>query len=148
MHKQFLQVAFLSAILSVLGCGGEGGLGQVTGVVKLDDKPLPDASVEFTPLDGKGLTSYGKTDSTGAYYMMATRSDKGAAVGKNKVRVTTHDIHDNGGTLTNIPEKVPTKYNQATELEVDVQSGSNTFDFDLKTAGGKVVTKKAGPQDQ
>ena len=81
-------------------------MGQVTGVVKLDDKPLPDASVQFTPTEGKGLTSYGKTDNNGAYYMMATRTENGAAVGKNKVRITTYDIHDNGGKLTTVQEKV------------------------------------------
>ncbi|MEQ1828561.1 MAG: hypothetical protein ABL921_21545, partial [Pirellula sp.] len=130
------------------GCGGEEGLGKVNGVVTLDGKPLPDATVEFNPEGGKGLTSYGRTDKSGAYYMMATRSDKGAAVGKNKVSITTYDLADNGGKISSIPEMVPTKYNKSTELEVDVRSGSNKFDFDLKTEGGKVNTKKASPQDQ
>jgi hypothetical protein len=134
--------------LLAVGCGGEEGLGRVTGVVKLDGKPLPDAAVEFNPAGGQGLTSYGKTDKSGSYYMMATRTDKGAAVGKNKVSITTYDLVDNGGKISSIPEQVPTKYNKSTELEVDVRSGSNTFDFDLKTEGGKVNSKKASPQDQ
>jgi hypothetical protein len=114
--------------------------------VTLDDKPLPNAAVEFTPVDGKGLTSYGKTDSNGAYVTMATRTDKGSAVGENKVRITTYDILDEGGKQTRIPEKVPLKYNESTELKADVKSGSNTFNFDLKTEG-KIVNKRDNPRD-
>ena len=148
MREYILLVALLPILSFAAGCGGEEGLGMVNGVVKMDGKPLPDAAVEFNPDRGKGLTSYGRTDKSGAYYMMATRSDKGAAVGKNKVSITTYNLIDNGGKITSVPELVPTKYNQSTELEVDVRSGSNTFDFDLKTEGGKVITKKASPQDQ
>jgi hypothetical protein len=146
--KSVALVGILSAASLVIGCGGEEGLGKVNGVIKLDGMPLPDATVEFNPEGGKGLTSYGRTDKNGAYFMMATRTDRGAAVGNNKVSITTYDLADNGGKISSIPERVPTKYNKATELQVDVRSGSNTFDFDLKTEGGKVNTKKSGPQDQ
>lgn len=140
--------AILGLLMCVLpiGCGGEQGLGKVEGVVKLDGKPLPDASVEFTPADGKGLTSYGRTDQNGAYYMMATRSDYGAALGKNKVRISTYEITDTDGKRTVIQEKVPIKYNQSTELEADVQSGSNSLDFDLKTEGSKVAVRRETPE--
>ena len=148
LRRHSLLVGLLLCLSFSVGCGGEEGLGQVTGVVKLDGKPLPDAAVEFNPDRGKGLTSYGRTDKSGAYYMMATRTDKGAAVGKNKVSITTYNLVDKGGQISSVPELVPTKYNQSTELEADVRSGSNTFDFDLKTEGGKVITKKSSPQDQ
>ena len=127
------------------GCGSADGLGQVTGVVKLDGKPLPEASVEFTPVSGKGMTSYGRTDSNGYYYIMASRSAKGAAVGTNKVKISTYEVIDNSHS---IPEKVPTKYNSASELQAEVKSGSNTFDFDLSTSGGRVVNRKNDPSNQ
>ncbi len=131
--------------LCCIGCGSPDGLGQVTGVVKLDGQPLNEASVEFTPVDGKGLTSYGRTDKNGHYYMMASRSDKGAAVGRNKVKISTYEVIDNSHSVA---EKVPTKYNSASELEVDVKSQSNTFDFDLSTAGGRVINRKNDPANQ
>ena len=127
------------------GCGSPDGLGQVTGVVKLDGQPLNEASVEFTPVDGKGLTSYGRTDKNGYYYMMASRSDKGAAVGRNKVKISTYEVIDNSHSIA---EKVPTKYNSASELEVDVKSQSNTLDFDLSTVGGRVINRKNDPANQ
>ncbi len=128
--------------LMLAGCGGKDGLGRVTGKVTLDGKPLANASIEFVPVDGKGLTSYGRTDTNGEYYMMATRSAKGAAVGKNSVRITTYEVLD---LQTTLPELVPTKYNTATELEREVKSGSNSIDFELSSAGGKVVGKKRAP---
>lgn len=131
--------------LCCLGCGSPDGLGQVTGTVKLDDQPLSEASVEFTPVDGKGLTSYGRTDKNGYYYMMASRTDKGAAVGRNKVKISTYEVIDNSHSVA---EKVPTKYNSASELEVDVKSQSNTFDFDLSTVGGRVINRKNDPANQ
>lgn len=146
----FFRLHFSWACLSFIcclnaGCGSSDGLGYVSGVVKLDDKPLESASVEFTPVDGKGMTTYGRTDKNGSYYMMATRSDKGAAVGRNKVRITTYEVIDNSHS---VPEKVPTKYNAATELEADVKSGSNTFDFHLSTAGARVVNPKKDASGQ
>ena len=151
-RKQFAGVAGLigwgvAASLSVMltGCGSGEGLGYVSGVVKLDDKPLAEASVEFTPVEGKGMTTYGRTDKDGSYYMMATRTEKGAAVGRNRVKISTYEVIDNSHS---VPERVPTKYNSSTELEADVKSGSNTFDFDLKSSGGRIVNRKNDPSNQ
>jgi hypothetical protein len=129
-----------STLLLLAGCGGvDDGYGRVTGVVKLDGEPLPKASVEFTPVNGVGMTSYGRTDSSGAYDMMATDDKMGAAVGVNKVRISTYDVIDSSRS---VPEKVPMKYNVMTELESDVKSGSNTFDFDLSSEGGRIQNRK------
>ncbi len=145
--SKFVRYAGVGFALALFlsGCGGTEGLGRVAGKVTLDGKPLADASIEFTPVDGKGLTSYGRSDANGQYYMMATRTEKGAAVGKNSVRITTYEVID---LKTTLPERVPTKYNTATELERDVKSGSNAFDFELSTEGGKVVNKKRDPGNQ
>ncbi len=137
--RSFFCFCLLCISTSVLsGCGGTEGLGRVSGKVTLDGKPLADASIEFVPVGGTGLTSYGRTDANGEYYMMATRTEKGAAIGKNSVRITTYEVLDMKNVL---PERVPTKYNSATELEREVQSGSNTLDFDLSSEGGKIVNK-------
>ena len=37
-----------------------------------------------------------------------------------------------------VAEKVPAKYNSATELKETVKAGANTFDFELQS-GGKIV---------
>jgi hypothetical protein len=137
--KKTLYCSTLWTLLVLPGCGNEDGLGRVRGIVKLDGEPLPDASVEFTPVNGEGMTTYGRTDSHGAYDMMATERTRGAALGKNKVSISTYDVIDNTHSIL---EKVPMKYNISTELECDVKSGSNKFDFDLSSEGGRVVNRQ------
>lgn len=139
----FAAVVFALSLFHFLGCGGtRDDLAAVTGAVKLDGQPLPDALVEFVPQGGKGVVSVGRTDSQGNYYMMASRTAEGASLGVNRVRISTHDILDQGGKQVPVPEKVPTKYNSNTELTVTVEPGDNTFDFDLSTAGGKIEQTK------
>jgi hypothetical protein len=138
--------ASLAYMLVVTGCGGgRSDLAAASGTVKLDGQPLADALVEFVPQGTQGVVSLGRTDTSGKYYMMASRSAKGASRGENKVRITTYEILDEGGKQKVVRERVPTKYNSATELVVTVKSGSNKFDFDLSTSGGKVEKTSESP---
>ena len=138
--------AWLGYLLILLGCGGgRSDLAAVSGTVKLDGQPLIEALVEFVPQGTQGVVSLGRTDSSGNYYMMATRSAKGASRGENKVRITTFEILDEGGKQKVVRERVPTKYNSATELTVTVKPGSNRLDFDLSTAGGKIEKANESP---
>ncbi len=130
----------------VSGCGdSRGDLAPVTGNVKLDGQPLASALVQFMPLEGKGVVSTGRTDDQGNYEMMATRTAMGASRGENTVRITTFEIEDHGGKQKVIRERVPTKYNSASELKVTVKPGRNKLDFDLQTEGGKVEQQRVGP---
>jgi len=52
------------------------------------------------------------------------------------------------GLQNMLPGAYKTKYNVATELEREVKAGSNTFDFDLSTEGGRVINRKNGPSNQ
>jgi hypothetical protein len=136
-------------LLVCAGCGKtRDDLGLVEGHVTLDGQPLADALVQFVPQGGKGVVSTGRTDSDGNYYMMASRTAKGASLGKNRVRITTYEILDEGGKQVPVPERVPTKYNSQTELSATVEPGDNTFNFDLSTAGGKVEQAKQTPLTQ
>ena len=53
-----LLCAILSAV--VLGCNSEKipGLGQVTGIVTMDGKPLPEATLVFTPTEAGATASF------------------------------------------------------------------------------------------
>jgi len=114
------------AICGVMsGCGGHDRpeLGTVTGVVTFENQPLPQASVVFEPEQGKD--SRAVTDQQGRYELVYLRDIKGAVVGPHTVRITT-------ATEVNPQEKVPARYHAQSELRVDVRSGANTFDFELK----------------
>jgi len=129
----------LICTLLVSGCGGgRSDLAAVSGKITLDGQPLSEALVEFVPQHPNGVVSLGRTDRNGFYSLMATRTATGASIGENKVRITTYEILDEGGKQRVVKERVPTKYNSATELLVTVKSSGNKFNFDLKSEGGKI----------
>lgn len=132
------------AILGLSGCGPAEGFATVDGKVTLDGQPLPDAYVEFICSGENAGTSTGKTDSSGNYYLMFSRSKKGARIGSSVVRITTFDLDGSQGGVKRIPEKVPDVYNIKSELTAEVKSGSNNFNFDLKSDAGALP--KARPE--
>jgi len=141
--------------LSLAGCDAGGPpMGQVTGLVTLDGKPLPNAAVTFAPVDGGGPSS-GITDASGNYELNA-QDRKGALIGKHKVSVTSVVMNQSavdpnmsssspeyakqaqggGAGEYNIKqtEPIPAKYNEKSELEYEVKSGSNKIDLELKSS--------------
>ncbi|UUO05176.1 carboxypeptidase regulatory-like domain-containing protein [Blastopirellula sp. J2-11] len=129
-------VALVLAALTV-GCSKPPGpeTGYVTGVVTLDGKPIDNATVKFEPVNAR--PSVGFTDADGRYDLIYTASRNGAVLGEHQVRITT--ANDAGGgeggqpLVTASKETVPVKYNVKTELTAQVDAGSNTINFDLKT---------------
>lgn len=135
MHSRFplgfsLFFAGLVAI-PLTGCDSGGPeLGSVSGVVTVDDRPLPDATVEFQPPSGS--PSMGLTDSFGKYKLMYTAKRPGAMLGKHLVRITLERANAEGSN-TGVPQPLPAKYNRNSELTAEVTSGSNKIDFALKS---------------
>lgn len=125
-----------SAITAGCGRGDRPDLGSVSGTVMLDGAPLADAYVQFLPEKGRPSTC--RTDANGRYTPVYIRSISGACLGRNAVFISTLQNEPatdsvNGKVVPKSPERVPARYNVDTQLEVDVQPGSNRFDFELKT---------------
>jgi hypothetical protein len=129
--------------LSLAGCWGKGGsykIVEVSGVVKLDGKPLPNAEVTFVPKsdappDEHPPPSIGLTDEEGRYTLALTKdtSVKGAAVGKHEVMIR---IVAGGSkeTKATFHKQLPQRYYRKTELECDVPAeGRDDANFDLKS---------------
>jgi hypothetical protein len=138
------RIALILLTLLFAGCGGEKlpGLGQVTGVVTLDGKPVPDAAIVFTPAEAGATASLGQTDSTGKYELYYSRGNKGAKVGEHSVTISSFHDAGEGGQVQR--ELIPARYNLKTELKASVKRGSNKFDFDLK-GGGEIVQPNEDP---
>lgn len=137
-RTRFTSLLGLMVVLCV-GCGGPAdGMSTVSGTVTLDGQPLADAVVEYSPLEPGMRPAYGKTDSSGHYTVMTTRSQEGAMPGEYEVRIRTGDITSEDGVQVNIPEVVPKNYNDETELKQTVEAGSNTHDYALET-GEEVI---------
>lgn len=132
-------------LVPAVGCGPKASrVAKVAGRVTLDGKPLAKASVTFVPMASKanpnpGKTAQGLTDDEGRYQLSVDASTPGAVVGKCRIYISTRlsdpaiDERDAGGPIRSLPrDKVPAKYNQATELEFDVPpTGTDQANFDL-----------------
>ncbi|HCS53380.1 carboxypeptidase-like regulatory domain-containing protein [Rubinisphaera sp.] len=146
---QFLSVALFCFMLT--GCGGSSGppLGNVSGTVTLDGKPLEDATVTFYP--GEGRSAIGTTDASGNYTLQFNQDRAGAPIGENIVSITTkrepyHDESNTGNDIEGRKEVVPLRYHAKSELKADVKSGSNTFNFDLESGGPTELDSKTSTE--
>src|SRR6516165_6575723 len=83
----------LPLLVLALGCGGRPRTAPVSGVVRMDDKPLAGAHVNFQPIASRdrdpGPGSYGKTDGQGRYTLRLVDPDQpGAVVGEHRVSIS------------------------------------------------------------
>lgn len=135
-----------SLCLFITGCGPSGpAIATVEGTVKMDGKPLADASVVFIPENGRPAGAW--TDANGHYVLNFGSGRKGALPGKHRVRISTY--REGGGEdadgkpMKSAPETVPSKYNQQTELTFTVEDGKNNVaDFEV-SSDGKIVKQNS-----
>ena len=133
LRPPLVGMAIVAALLVVAGCG-RSDLSQVTGRVTLDGQPLPNAFVEFLPTGSEGSTSSGRTNDRGEYRLMFSRDVSGASLGPHRVQITTRDVYvDDRGYEAWHAERVPERYNIASELTEEVLPGRNQFDFELQS---------------
>lgn len=142
--------AWLSVLVSLFvfsGCGSGDNFNvakNVSGIVTLNGKPLPKASVTFVPAATKdnpnaGPTAQGITDNEGRFKLNVDPTTSGSVVGNCRVYITTlisepgADDRDAGGPSAKMQDKLPAKYNMKTELTFDVPpEGTDKANFDLK----------------
>jgi len=127
-----------ASIFCLMGCGSKTPpTGFVSGVIKLNGQPLEGATVEFTPVSGRG--SIAVTDGDGKYVLKYTNTVDGALIGEHTVRITTgvaaSASNESGSASGGKPERVPPAYNSQSEVKADVKAGNNTFDYDIDSGG-------------
>jgi predicted oxidoreductase len=120
----------IGAFISIAGCGNPAPAG-VSGTVKFEGKPLAGASISFIPADGS-RSSEGATDANGKYELRFSASLKGAIVGDHNVVIRTAPVEVDSESTEKIVERLPAKYNNATELKATLKSGTQVVDFDLQ----------------
>ena len=113
----------LFSSLFVLGCGGDSGppLGEVTGTVTRDGKPLSGAIVVFKAEGAPGAS--GVTGIDGGYDLRYVEQRSGAVVGENAVTIylPPSDDSDDGDEGMEI----------LLEESRQVKAGTQSFDFEL-----------------
>jgi len=104
-------------------------LGTVSGWVTMDNQPVPQVLVSFTPEGGRG--SVGVTDELGRYELIYLHNVPGATFGPHKVTITTYYADDSSPEALQSKEKIPAKYNTKTTLSAEVAPGENLINFEL-----------------
>jgi len=134
--RSLLLVVLSAVVLSTIaGCGSEHTLVPVAGHVSLDESPLVDAQVTFSPLgSGVGTTSIGRTDSEGRYELSTMeKGSRGATVGRHRVTVSTVKIDPNTDERTPSPrEIVPVRYQDGSFVIEVTGDGTETADIEIQ----------------
>lgn len=128
-------VAVLIAGLFSTGCNSSpDGSEEVMGVVVVDGQPAAQGAIVFTPVDGKSPTA-GSQIVDGKYETRVAVGESRVVIRVPKV-VGQRKLYDTPDSPVQqiLKESLPAKYNDATELEVDVQGGANEFNFDLSSS--------------
>lgn len=136
---QLLLPSLILLLCALSGCGSSGPeVGEVTGTVTLDGKPLPNAVLTFKSQAPNGTTSMGVTGPDGKYTLMFTTDRSGAMLGKHDVEIVTNKLSDDDVASLKAQGKtpppftpIPKKYREPGTLVKDVVKGKNTIDFDL-----------------
>ena len=78
----------LVLLIAATGCSRGSGTVPVSGVIKLDDRPLANASVTFIPQNSEGgREAFGFTNAEGVFHLATNKVADGALPGKYKVVV-------------------------------------------------------------
>ena len=139
MLRYFLASSAIA--VAAVGCGGQGKVAHVSGIVTLNGKPAPDVAVTFQPVvvDGNnspGPAAFGVTGSDGRYVAkLITGEATGATVGKNQVRFSAYvpvDPNYEGPPKTKPKVNIPSRYWSESGIEFDVPpKGTSSADFQL-----------------
>ncbi len=123
----------LFVVFGLSGCGSDDSMAKVAGTVTLDGQPVEAGAILFVPVDGTAQTTGGEIKD-GRY---SVRVPPGAmkvsitapkVIGKKKI-YPTPDSPEMPVTV----EAIPGKYNEQTELTIEVTSGANEKKFDLQS---------------
>jgi hypothetical protein len=123
---------FLAALGLMTGCGGNPNRGNVAGTVTVDGQPATGA-ISFMPVDGKAPSTGGSIEA-GRFAVEVPFGTSKVAIRVPKV-VGQRKLYDtpNSPVQPVMDESLPAKYNDATELTIEVKPGDNPQNFDLKT---------------
>jgi hypothetical protein len=136
---------FALIVVTTPACNSSPPFAEVSGVVTLDGKPMPDAIVQFLPDPDRktdGPPSSGKTDGEGRFRL--TSEDKhgkdGAVVGFHRVVIwdartaaPPRNRWTEGKRPNTPPSRIPPRYTRAQEtpLRQEVKSGPQTITLEV-----------------
>lgn len=123
-------VCVVASLLLAVGCG-DSNMGTVTGTVKVDGELPESGSIAFFPVDRKSPTT-GTSIVNGAYEAKVPIGLSQVQIRVSK-KVGEQKLYDTPDSPIQpvLAEVLPPKYNDQTELQIDVKPGENKQDYEL-----------------
>ena len=122
--KRYLVLAFICFAISPLGCSSRQE-SSVTGIVTVDGEPAKAGYIGFYPADEKLRASTG--------VIKDGQFSVAVPPGSQSVQIRVSKVVGIRKGAEVFAEALPAKYNEHTELRIDVKPGANVQNFDLKT---------------
>lgn len=136
IQQATVRTTVIFTVLWLTGCGQPAT--EISGVVSLDGQPVPNASLEFFPVQGKGRVSFTTTDAAGRYRVEVFPTTLKVIVTATKVDGKVQDPYGPEGQMMDrlvnaLPERY--SYQEKTPLTADPVEGQTTVvDFALTSA--------------
>ena len=121
-------------MLLLTGCNsGDDNMGTIVGKVTVDGQAAQKGSITFTPVDGLSPTAGGKIE--GGDYEVDVPVGVSKVVIRVPVKVGERKKYNtpDSPTTPQFEESLPAKYNDQTELQVEITPGSKEYNFDLSS---------------
>jgi hypothetical protein len=128
--RHYRLAGVVMACFLIAGCD-DSKFADVSGTVRLDGEPIFEGSITFLPVDGQSQTA-GGTIKDGKYSVSVPVGQMKVSISYPKVSGSKklYDTPDSPiGYL--YKESVPARYNEQTELVLEVKPGKNTKDWEL-----------------
>lgn len=128
--QAFVVFSFVAFLAGMVGCNKGLTLIPVSGVVKLDGKPLADCAVAFQSVGG-GPVASGTTDAAG-HFELSTVNRSGAVPGENRVMLTKQRYVDEPGNI-HYDFLTPKRYAMpdTSGLKANVSKNEHDFVFEM-----------------
>lgn len=134
----------LLALLAVVGCSRGPQMGTVAGTVTFGGEPVAEGAIQFYPVKS-GPMAASRLSSDGSFVLSSLKAGDGARVGEyivvivpptdvNRLQRELKPGKPWSAKFDDIPESVRSE--QTSNLTATVESGDNTFDFDLEQLSG------------
>ncbi len=134
MRSSILNVAFAIVLccgfVLVTGCGGDGKY-PVSGKVTWEGEPIPDdqnGHITFMPTDSSVGPDAGPIGPGGSYSFRSSPGEKKVEILISRPKGKVVEAMG----MSAQEQYIPRKYNEETELIVDVKAESNELSFDLE----------------
>jgi len=131
---RILTVLFLVfSFLFFSACNHGPAVGKISGEVTLDGSPLKEGRILFTPVDGQSQTG-GATITDGKFTADIPVAKMTVQINANEVigKEPAYAGDPKSPMIDKVRELIPKRYNDQSELTLDVKPGSQTVKYEPK----------------